>query len=176
MMKSLKYVCLCLVAVLSLAGCQKVVGPTNVYVCDPVRHYLPILQGDILRMYWTIRNDGPEPLVISDVQPACSAIILESFLPDIIIPNDSVVMIFDFDTSKNVNITRHSIRLFGNIHPDGYVTLTFDINVVRPSVDNSDYEEHFFSPSNAEERMSGMVIRVNNYFTDLNSPDALLGL
>ena len=66
-MKWIKYIIVCMVAVMPLTGCRKVVGPTQVRVVDPVRHYLPILQGDILRMYWTICNDGPEPLVISEI-------------------------------------------------------------------------------------------------------------
>lgn len=175
-MKWIKYIIVCMVAVMPLTGCRKVVGPTQVRVVDPVRHYLPILQGDILRMYWTICNDGPEPLVISEIHPACSAIVMISRIPDVIIAGDSIIMEFDYDTSKNVNLSKHCIRLFGNIAPEGSVTMTFDINIVRPTVDNSDYEEHFFSPRNAEERMSGKVIRVNSYYTDLTSPDALLGL
>lgn len=157
-------------------GCRKVVGPTNIRIEDPDRHYLPILQGDILRMYWTLYNDGPEPLVISQIQPACSAISLDSKIPDIIISGDSLVMIFDFDTEKNVNMANHTIRLFGNIFPTGVTELTFDVNVVRPSVDNSDFEEHFFAPGIADDVKNGKHVRINNYYTDVNSQDALLGL
>ena len=157
-------------------ACRKVVGPTNVRINDPDRHYLPILQGDILRMYWTLYNDGPQPLVITQVQPACSAITLDSEMPDVIINGDSLIMIFDFDTEKNVNMSDHTIRLFGNIYPDGVTELHFDINVVRPSPDNSDYEEHFFAPGFDDDSKNGHHVRINNYYTDIYDEDALLGL
>ena len=120
------------------AGCRKLVGPTKVRIVDNGRHYVPILQGDILRMYWSLHNEGPEPLVIDEVQPACSAIRLMSELPDVVIPGDSIVMIFDFDTDKNTNLATHYIRVFGNIKPSGVAEMLFDVNIVRGTLDLSD--------------------------------------
>lgn len=144
-------------------GCRKLVGPTNVTVVDNARHYVPILQGEILRMFWTIRNDGPEPLVIEEVQPACSAIKLVSDLPDVIIPGDSLVMIFDFDTDKNINMTTHFIRVFGNIEPDGEAEMVFDVNIVRGTLDKIDYEERFFSRNEASAMSGDRKIRESAY-------------
>lgn len=157
-------------------GCRKIVGPTRVHVVDQQRHYLPILQGDILRMYWTIHNGGPEPLVIDEIQPSCSAISLITSYPDVIIKGDSCVMIFDFDTDKNINLAHHKIRIFGNIDPTGVTELEFDINIVRHTTDKSDFEEHYFNTNNADDIHQGRNVRINNYFTDESNADALLGL
>ena len=94
MLKTLQNILLIAVlsALLPFFGCRKVVGPTRVRVVDPDRHYLPILQGEILRMYWVVHNSGPEPLVIDDIQPACSAVTLVSELPDIVIKGDSLIV------------------------------------------------------------------------------------
>lgn len=165
-----------LLLILLSPACRKVVGPTNIRFENPERHYLPILQGDVLRMYWLLYNDGPEPLVISEVQPACSAIQLKTKLPDVIMAGDSIFLILDFDTGKNINLASHSIRFFGNIYPDGHTEIKFDINIVRPSVDHSDFEEHYFTTGNADAIENGKIVRINNYYTDQASADALLGL
>lgn len=153
---------LCMVAAVS-SGCRKLVGPTKVTVVDNDRHYVPILQGEILRMYWTLRNDGEEPFVIEDVQPACSAIKLVSDPPAVVVQGDSAVMIFDFDTEKNVNMTSHIIRIYGNAIPDGKVELLFDVNVVRGTLGKTDYEERFFSRYEGDGSQQGKKIRRNAY-------------
>lgn len=163
-------------ALLPNLGCRKIVGPTRVYVVDPVRHYLPILQGDILRMYWTIQNGGPEPLVIDEIQPSCSAITLHSQYPDVIIKGDSCILVFDFDTDKNILLTHHIIRIFGNIDPTGVIEMEFDVNIVRHTPDQSDFEEHHFNTTKADATHAGRNVRANNYYTDRNNVDALLGL
>ena len=66
------------VAATLFTGCRKEIGATNVRLKDPVRHYIPILQGDDLQMLWWLYNDGPNPLIITDIQPACSAISMAS--------------------------------------------------------------------------------------------------
>ena len=166
-----------LVAMLTLAtGCRKLVGPTNVEVVDNGRHYVPILQSDVLRMFWTIRNHGPEPLVIEEVQPSCSAIELVSSVPDVIIAGDSVVMIFDFDTDKNINMAKHYIRVYGNILPNGEAEMWFDINIVRHTVDRSDFEEHYFDRTSPQDVVRGRNIRENGYYIIPANADNLLGL
>ena len=167
---------LCLLLVGTGTSCRKLVGPTRVRVIDNGRHYVPILQGDILRMYWTIHNDGPEPLVIDEIQPACSAIHLMSELPDVVIKGDSVVMIFDFDTDKNTNMATHYIRVFGNIKPDGVAKLLFDVNIVRPTLDYADYEERYFRRGVPDDMYEGRNVRVSSYYIIPANADNLLGL
>jgi hypothetical protein len=158
------------------SGCRKLVGPTKVTVVDNFRHYVPMIQGDILRMYWTIRNDGPEPLVIDEIQPACSAIKLMTELPDVVIQGDSIVMIFDFDTDKNTNMATHFIRIFGNILPEGEADLLFDVNIVRHTLDYADYEERYFSRGVPDDVYAGRNVRVGSYYIIPANADNLLGL
>ncbi len=162
--------------VLTAVGCRKLVGPTRVRVIDNGRHYVPILQGDVLRMFWTIHNDGPEPLVIEEIQPSCSAIKLISALPDVVINGDSVVLIFDFDTDKNTNLATHTIRIFGNIIPAGETEMRFDVNIVRPTVDMADYEERYFSRGKPDAVSDGRNIRICDYYIVPANVDNLLGL
>lgn len=145
-------------------GCRKLVGPTEVTVVDNGRHYVPIIQGEILRMFWTLRNEGPEPFVIEDVLPSCSAIKLVSDLPDVVIPHDSAVIIFDFDTDKNTNMATHIIRIYGNIQPEGVAELMFDVNIVRGTIDKIDYEERFFMRNEADGRQGDRKVRRSNYY------------
>ncbi|MBR1630904.1 MAG: DUF1573 domain-containing protein [Paludibacteraceae bacterium] len=154
-------------------GCRKVIGPTQIRVEDPVRHYLPIIQGDELHMLWKIYNDGPKPLIIDEIQPSCSAITLTTEEPSLIPVGDSAIMIFNFDTGSNVNLAAHKIRIYGNIVPDGEVELAFDVQIVRPSIDHSDYEERFSNKMTEEDIANGET-KKNLYYTDEQSPDALL--
>ena len=45
-------------------SCKKILGPTKVEIEDSVRHYLPVVLGDDVRMIWVIKNVGNENLVI----------------------------------------------------------------------------------------------------------------
>ena len=175
-MKRLIYSVIVGLVVLTGAGCRKLVGPTEVTVIDNGRHYVPILQGDILRMHWTILNEGPEPLVVDEVQPSCSAIRLITSLPDVVIKGDSLVMIFDFDTDKNINMADHVIRVFGNIMPDGVATMVFDVNIVRHTLDYSDYEERYYDRGTPDDVYNGRNIRANGYYIIPANADNLLGL
>lgn len=152
------------VAVL-FASCRKEVGPTYVHVGDSVRHYLPIIQGDELRMLWKVYNDGPNPLIISDVQPACSAIRLTTEMPTLIPVGDSAVMIFAFNTAENINYTEHTIRVFGNIEPTGEAEMHFDVTIVPPSMLQVDFEERLLRKLTEEDVASGKT-RKNLYYTD----------
>ena len=170
------YIIFCLLLILPVAatGCRKLVCPTNVRIEHPVRHYLPILQGDILNMFWTLYNDGPEPLVIQDVQPSCSAVQLVSEVPAVVMAGDSVVMNFHFDTDKNVSLAAHAVRIYGNIEPEGEAEMNFDVHIIPPSDDRSDYEEHFFDKL-TEENVAEKRLKRNLYYTDSLSVEVLFG-
>ena len=148
-----------------LAGCRKEIGPTNVRVKDPVRHYIPILQGDELQMMWRLYNDGPNPLIISDIQPACSSISLISEQPSLVPVGDSALMVFVFRSDENINLAKHTIRVFGNIVPDGVAEMQFDVSVVRPTPNHTDFEERLLKKLNEPAMFQGNTRR-NNYTTD----------
>lgn len=125
------------------SGCHKRLGPTVVQVEDSIRHYPSIILGDELDMVYVVRNVGKEVLVITDIQPACSAIESSAANVTTVPPGEEVPLKFTFHSDKNIGLARHSIRLFGNIAPAGVAELVFDTHVVRPSTDLSDYEEYY---------------------------------
>lgn len=147
------------------AACRKEIGGTNVRVKDPVRHYLPILQGDELQMMWWIYNDGPNPLIITDVLPACSAIQLTSTNPSLLPVGDSALMVFVFHSDENINLAKHTIRIFGNILPKGVAEMQFDVSVVRPTPNHTDFEERLLKKVH-DPRLFPTNTRRNNYTTD----------
>lgn len=123
---------------------QKTLEPTTIEIKDASRHYFPIVQGDELSITCEIVNTGQEDLSITDIQPSNPAITLDTPMPDIIPCGKSEVMHFTFHSEKNIGFTRHVIRFFGNIGQSGLDSLVFDVNIVRPTPDGSDYEEIFF--------------------------------
>lgn len=125
-----------------LTSCHKRLAMTILEVEDSVRHYPAVVLGDELSMVYILRNTGKEMLVITDVQPACPAI--EPAVGNVtsIPPGEEAPLKFIFHTDKNIGLARHSIRIYGNIAPQGVTELIFDTHVVRPSVDLSDYEEY----------------------------------
>lgn len=132
-----------LLSTTALSSCHKELDPTDVEVEDPIRHYPPITLGDELVMVYMVKNVGEETLVITDVQPSCPAIDVSAANTNIIPPGESAPMKFTFHSDKNIGLARHCIRMFGNINPSGMAEIVFDTHVVRPSVDLSDYEEHY---------------------------------
>lgn len=165
MSKRNSYIIAIMLLAVLFTGCRKEIGPTNVRVKDPVRHYIPILQGDELQMMWRLYNDGPNPLIISDIQPACSTIRLASEQPSLVPVGDSALMVFVFRSDENINMAKHTIRIFGNIVPDGVVEMQFDVSVVRPTPNHSDFEERLLKKLNEPAMFQGNTRR-NNYTTD----------
>lgn len=155
-----------LLGVLStMFGCQKQVGPTQVAVEDSVRHYYPMVLGEELNILYVIKNMGEEPLVINDIQPSCGCIVFDEKLDHIVFPGKELRLKFVFDSSKNLGLVEHTIRIYGNIVPKGVVELKFDVNVVPPSENTPDYEETY-SQRQREERMSGIKDAVDGKSTE----------
>ena len=148
-----KFIAFAAVAVLSLSmvqtaltgcsACKRKLGKTQIVVEDSIRHYYPMLQGTKLIMPWHIGNAGDEPLVLSDIQPSCGCIIADPQDSYVIPPGKELILKFTYDSSKNSGYVRHTIRLFGNIAPNGMSELVFDTNVVPPAQASPDYEERY---------------------------------
>lgn len=149
----------------ALSSCRKEVGPTHVHVNDPVRHYLPIVQGDELKMQWFIYNDGPNTLIIEDIQPACSTIRLAHENPRLVPIGDSIPLEFVFSSAENINLAQHTIRVFGNIAPNGEVDLQFDVTVVPTLNSQNDFEEQLLHKINKPGLFSSSE-QNNPYFTE----------
>lgn len=159
------YIILLLLPAFLCISCRKEIGGTNVRIKDPVRHYIPLLQGDDLQMIWRLYNDGPNPLIISDIQPACSAIRLISEQPSLIPVGDSAIMVFVYSSEENINLAKHTIRVFGNIMPDGVAEMAFDVSVVRPTPNHSDFEERLLKQLHQPDSQHPQTRR-NDYRTD----------
>ena len=156
---------------LMFTGCRKSVGPTNVSAKDSIRHYYPIVQKDELRMVYEITNMGPEPLVLTDVQPSCVAISMESKMPNVIPVGRTEKLNFIYHSDMNVGYVSHDIRLYGNINPNGMCKLTFDVHVVRPSLERSDYEEIYFDKRSLEEELVDGTLGEKGYWTGDGNDD-----
>lgn len=163
-----------LAALSSLAfdSCKKVLGPTEVEIEDSVRHYLPVVLGDEVRMVWVVKNVGKESLLITDIQPANGSIELKSIETGLIPPGGEERIFAIFHSEKNVGYAEHKIRIFGNIAPNGVKEMKFDIHIVRPSIDRTDYEEIYYDNETDIDRESfnrGVLNRA--YYTDADSAD-----
>ncbi len=134
--------CLALLA-FGVFSCHKQLKPTTIKIDRPTRHYPTIVLGDDMVIEYVVRNTGNEVLVLTDVQPSCPTIEASAKNVKMIPPGDEAPFIFIFHSDKNIGLARHSIRLFGNIAPDGVAEMTFDTHVVRPSIDLMDYEEYY---------------------------------
>lgn len=123
-----------------LIACSGRIEPTTVEIEDPVRHYYPILEGEELWIAYEIRNTGKNALVISEIQTSCGCIAHDE-AKRIIPPGRSDLLTFRYDSSKNRGLVRHQIRLYGNFATQSMAMLEFDVQVIRPSDNGSDYEE-----------------------------------
>ena len=160
---------LLLIALVALVGCSRKVQYTTVEIKDPVRHYYPILQGQELSVMIRLQNKGKVPLVIKDIQPSCGCIILESDHEMVVPPERSMMVTLRYDSRKNVGKVEHSVRFWGNISPEGWTEMRFDVNVVPDASYHHDYEELFDKSESAnklKDFVEGMGEHGMGYYTD----------
>lgn len=154
---------------LGLSSCRKEVGTTAIFILDSVRHYYPIVMGEEISMIYRVANIGKEPLVITDIQPSCGCTVADGNIEGIIPPGEEGKLSFVFDTNKNVGYVHHTIRIYGNIAPNGVAQMTFDCNVVPPTNSSVDYEENYYERNAREIAIRGMIEGgqgQKGYFTD----------
>ena len=82
-------------------ACTKRVRPTYITVADSIRHYYPVVSGEVLDLTYVVRNEGDDPFLIDDIQPSCGCIDAPKDI-DAIPPHDSITLKFSFDTTKNI--------------------------------------------------------------------------
>lgn len=171
-MKYFRNIVLVFVVVFVVEGCHMRVGPTNLHIVDPVRHYLPLVQGEDLKMHYTVVNVGRNPLIIQDIQPASLSIEVVKDPPKMVPAGDSLDICLVFHTDRNIGYSEHLIRIFGNIKhvndsaTNGLAILTFDTHIVRPTVDQSDYEERYWTKKAADEKLVDGTRGEQGYYTD----------
>lgn len=125
---------------LAFASCNSRLSPVEVSIEDPVRHYYPVIAGEKVSVSYEIRNEGKSPLVISEIQPSCGCVNVNS--SKIIIPGGKkAVLNLEYDSSKNLGYVHNVIRLYGNFSTGSMLKLEFDLNVVPHADYIQDYEE-----------------------------------
>lgn len=167
--------CVCgLACMATLGACRKNIGMTTVHVPDSVRHYYPILTGEILNLSFLLENTGDQPLIIRDIQTSCGCIVPE-LDTRMLLPGKQVRLLFKYESAKNIGYVEHTIRIYGNIKPNGVYKLKFDTNVVTHADYTRDYEELYKEEVERSNIIRGLVDgdeSEKGYWTDDISHDS----
>ena len=138
----MKKILLLIASIMLLAGCaEKDLKPAQVIVVDPVRHYYPVLQGEMMHVSFEMENISENPLFIQEVQTSCGCLTQRDALPIVILPHKRGYVSVDFNTIKNNGYVEHFIYCYGNFKDSSEVVLSFDTNVVPKGDFSRDYEE-----------------------------------
>lgn len=135
--------CLLLLAVLMLAvsSCHKNLRPASVLIVDPIRHYYPVLQGEMMTISYEIENTSNNPLFVQEIQTTCGCLVARNQLPLVVLPHKTTSLHLKFNTIKNTGYVDHFIYLYGNFKDTTCVELEFDTNVVPRADYIRDYEQ-----------------------------------
>lgn len=124
-------------------------------------------------MNYLIINTGRYPFIIQDIQPASLSVELTKEAPHLIPSGDSLNICMVFHTDRNIGYAQHKVRIFGNVNMvndtipvEGEALLTFDTHIVRPTVDQSDYEERYWEKKSANEKLVNGTRGEQGYYTD----------
>lgn len=125
-----------------LSSCFKVKDKyTTISVVDPVRHYPPILFGQILEVVFTIENTGNEPLFVKDIHVSGGCELSDKTNIKVLpVKGKGFIHVF-YDSRKNIGYVKNYITIYGNFESKEKEELTFDLNVVPNAHYTKDYEE-----------------------------------
>lgn len=152
------YVGIVLLAIFILTrSCGVTVHNTTVVAEDSIRHYYPVLQGQVMTLSFNVANTGDEPLVLTDIQPDAGCISVDGDDNNVILPHKYNTLKFKYNTAKITGLSTVNIYLYGNIVPDGLYKLTFDVNVVPPYNSSPDYESTYIENERMEYLTKGFV-------------------
>lgn len=140
-MSTSKTLVIATLAVMFFSACDKNLKPATVIIVDPVRHYYPVLQGEMMNIAYEIENTSHNPLFIQEVQTTCGCIVSRSQLPLVILPHKTGFVHLTFNTIKNTGYVDHFVYCYGNFQDSSYVELEFDTNVVPQADYIRDYEQ-----------------------------------
>jgi hypothetical protein len=152
--------------ILIAASCHKQLKPATVLVTDPVRHYYPVIQGDMMEIRFQMENTSKNPLFIQEIQTTCGCIIPQGELPIVVLPEKTGYINLVFNTIKNTGYVKHVVYCYGNFADSTCIELNFDTNVVPMADYIRDYEQLWYEqnaknvhPADAEDGQKG-------YYTD----------
>ncbi len=140
----------------AVSSCHKRIESTTVAVKDSVRHYYPVIAGQILNVTYELENTGDQPLMIKDIQPSCGCI-TPKLNTNMVLPGRKMRMLFKYESAKNIGYVEHTIRIYGNVKPHGIVKLKFDVNVVPNADYTRDYEELYKEAVEKSDIIRGLV-------------------
>lgn len=144
-------------AILLLISCEKELKPVHVVVVDPVRHYYPVIQGELMGVTYELENVDEDPLFIREVQTTCGCLVPRDELPIVILPHKSGFVHLDFNTIKNTGYVCHYVYCYGNFADSTYIELSFDTNVVPRADYIRDYEQLWTEQTNHKGSMREFV-------------------
>ena len=141
MTRFVRFTALLFATLAGLSACKKQLHPVSVIVVDPIRHYYPVIQGEMMGVTYEVENISGHPLFIQEVQTSCGCLVPRDELPIVILPHKSGFVHLEFNTIKNTGYVHHYVYCYGNFADSSCIEMQFDTNVV-PSADyNHDYEE-----------------------------------
>ena len=144
-------------AILLLVNCEKELKPVHVVVVDPVRHYYPVIQGELMGVTYELENVDEDPLFIREVQTTCGCLVPRDELPIVILPHKSGFVHLDFNTIKNTGYVCHYVYCYGNFADSTSIELSFDTNVVPRADYIRDYEQLWTEQTNHKGSMREFV-------------------
>jgi len=129
------------ISVFCFMSCDKQLKPASVILVDPVRHYYPVLQGEMMNVSYEIENTSDNPLFIQELQTTCGCVVSKDELPIVILPHKVGYIHLTFNTIKNTGYVNHFIYCYGNFQDSTCIELEFDTNVVPRADYIHDYEQ-----------------------------------
>jgi hypothetical protein len=129
------------VAACGLVACDKHLKPASVILLDPVRHYYPVIQGEMMNISYEIENTSDNPLFIQEVQTTCGCVVPREELPIVVLPHKVGFVNLTFNTIKNTGYVNHFVYCYGNFQDSTCVEFEFDTNVVPRADYVRDYEQ-----------------------------------
>ena len=129
------------VLMICLVSCDKHLKPASVIVVDPVRHYYPVVQGEMMDLFYELENISDNPLFIQEIQTTCGCVISRDDLPIVILPHKIGFIHLTFNTIKNTGYVDHFIYCYGNFQDSTCLELEFDTNIVPRADYVHDYEQ-----------------------------------
>lgn len=136
-----KYLLILAVLMLVISSCNKNLRPATVIIVDPIRHYYPVLQGEMMTISFEIENTSSNPLFVQEIQTTCGCLVARNQLPLVVLPHKTTPVHLKFNTIKNTGYVDHFIYLYGNFKDTTCIELEFDTNVVPRADYIRDYEQ-----------------------------------
>jgi hypothetical protein len=145
------------VSVCFLLSCEKNLKPASIILVDPVRHYYPVIQGEMMNISYEFENTSDNPLFIQEIQTTCGCLIPRSELPIVVLPHKVGFINLTFNTIKNTGYVNHFIYCYGNFQDSTCVEMSFDTNVVPRADYIRDYEQLWHEQNDDSKNMRDFV-------------------